>query len=289
MDRPFPPDPTDWPAAEPSRAAEPSLVTAVLARLEALMGLAPGDVARRRLERHPALVARAAPRTPDIDDPAWAAVIDAVTVQETRLFRHPAQCLTLDAEVLPALIAAAQGRGAQRLRLLSAGCATGEEAWTLAALAQDAIAHSRARQGCEVLGLDLSRPALRIAAGAQYPAGPPDPLRDVPPAFRHFFVADAGGVAAGPLLRGHARFRRANLLDPRLGDARFDVVSCRNVGIYLTAKARAAVIRRLAAHLHPGGALMLGAGDPVPPDAGLVPWSRGSVALYRRAGAEAAA
>ncbi|MBK1661611.1 hypothetical protein CKO45_25725 [Paracraurococcus ruber] len=254
-----------------------------LERLEALIGLAPGEVARRRLERQPGLLQRALPQPPGIEDAAWAAVIDAVTVQETRLFRHPTQVLQFRAAALPDLARAAAARGATRLRLLSAGCATGEEAWTLAALGADAIAETGLRLGLEVVGLDLSRPALRHAARGQYRAGPPDPLRDVPPAYHAQFPAARDGIAVAPALRGRARFRRANLLEVAPDGAGFDAVVCRNVGIYLTDAARDAVARRLVAQLVPGGALLLGPTDRVPADAGMRPWTRDAVSLFRRA------
>src|SRR4051812_12196348 len=125
----FLPRDTAGPAAPHIAAPDPAtgrLVAGVLERLEALIGLAPGDVPRRRLERRPELLEPAMGRAPAIEDEAWAAVIDAVTVQETRLFRHPVQMLRFRAQALPALLQGAAARGAARLRLLSAGCATGE-------------------------------------------------------------------------------------------------------------------------------------------------------------------
>lgn len=263
-------------------AAAPSLVAGALARLETLIGLAPGDVSRRRLERHIPLLTLAATRAPDIDDPAWADVIDAVTIQETRLFRHPAQCLVLHDVVLPRLIATARDRGSHRLRLLCAGCATGEEAWTLAVIAAHALASDGPGLGFEVVAVDLSRPALRAAAQAIYAAGPPDPLRDVPPAFHVSFPAHQAGITVAGELTGKVRFRRANLLALGPDHLGFDAIMCRNVGIYLTSDARAAVMRDLAARLLPGGALLVGPTDSVPRDAGLQAWSADTVSIYRR-------
>ncbi|WP_376087777.1 CheR family methyltransferase [Roseomonas sp. CCTCC AB2023176] len=129
------------------------------AGLARIAGLAPSGVLRGRLERHAALLP-ALTATPSCDDPAWAALIDAVTVQETRLFRAPSQLAAIAAR-LPRL---ATGRP---LRILSAGCATGEEAWSLAVLA------AAAGLPAEVTGLDLCRPALRVAEAGRYGPGPP--------------------------------------------------------------------------------------------------------------------
>ncbi|MFL1461415.1 CheR family methyltransferase [Roseococcus sp. DSY-14] len=215
----------------------------VSAGLALLAGLAPSPVLDGRLDRVPALAARCAAAPPALDHPDWAALLDAVTVQETRLFRHPAQFAALDA----ALAARPPGP----LRLLSAGCATGEEAWSLAALAH---AHGPS----EVLGLDLCRPALATARSGQLGLVLGDPLECVPPAARRLF-ADGAVV---PALRPLARFARATLLAPPPGA--FDVIFCRNVLIYLHDAAREAVMRNLVAALRPGGLLGLGPTDRAP-------------------------
>jgi len=203
-----------------------------------------------RLARVPALVARCSLAAPALDDPDWAALLDAVTVQETRLFRHPAQFVAL-AAALPALAARAHASG-RPLRLLSAGCATGEEAWSLAAQA-------RAHAPFAVLGLDLCRTALRQAESGAVAAGLGDPLDCVPHGLRPLF---AGGVA-DPALRPFVRFARANLRDGPPGA--FDVIFCRNVLIYLHDAARGEVMARLTDALAPGGLLALGPTDRAPP------------------------
>ncbi|MBP0446085.1 methyltransferase domain-containing protein [Roseomonas sp. SSH11] len=228
--------------------------------LAALAGLAPSDVLRRRLERAAPLL-EALGTAPDGDSPEldssipksspWAALLDCVTVQETRLFRTAPQLLSLSA-LLPDL----PGRP---LRLLSAGCATGEEAWSLSILAGASGIEA------EVLGLDLCRPALKAAESGRYLAGPPDALREVPPVFLPCFTQAGGWVM--PRTGPRPIFRHANLLHPPADLGTFDAILCRNVLIYLLPEARQAVLRRLVAILRPGGALLLGATDK--PDPGL--------------------
>jgi chemotaxis protein methyltransferase CheR len=236
-----------------------------MAGLEGLLGLAASDVLRRRVVQAAALLP-ALGATPAIDEPGWAALIDAVTVQETRLFRHPAMLEALAAQVLPRLPNPA--------RLLSAGCATGEEAYTLAMMAADAGVSA------EVLGLDISRPALARAAEGHWPPGPPDPLRDVPPRFRPMLVGGGSGWQAPPALRGRVGFRRANLLAGP--DWPADLILCRNVLIYLSPAARGRVVAGLAAALRPGGALVLGTTDSLPPGVDLQPWGQGLHSVWRR-------
>ncbi|SHJ77579.1 chemotaxis protein methyltransferase CheR [Roseomonas rosea] len=233
------------------------------AGLATLAGLAPSEVLRRRLDRAAPLV-RALDSPPGLDSPGWAALLDAVTVQETRLFRAAPQLLLL-AAMMPDL-------PGQPARLLSAGCATGEEAWSLSVLAAEAGIEA------EVVGLDLCRPALAQARTGRFPAGPPDALREVPASLHARFGQDAGWVvprAPAPL------FRRANLLELPADLGTFGAILCRNVLIYLLPEAREAVLRDLVTRLRPGGALLLGPTDLPPSDLPLAP-EPGAHAVWRR-------
>ncbi|WP_419896851.1 CheR family methyltransferase [Roseomonas sp. USHLN139] len=256
--------------------ASTGLQASLLDGLARLAGLAPSEVLLGRLRRAALLLAgmteaRLPPADPE--DPFWAALLDAVTVQETRLFRAAAQLEALAALVFPGL------RDLSRpLRLLSAGCATGEEGWTLAALAGEA------GFAAEVTGIDLCRPALARAATGRFPPGPPDPLRDVPLAYlRHFLRLPDGGARAETPPGVTVSWSRQNLCGLAVPQQGFDIILCRNVLIYLTEPARAAVLQGLVARLVPGGALLLGATDAPPPGLGLVPWAPTQPSLWRRA------
>ena len=252
-------------AGSPARGLPPEAAERALARLA---GLAPSAVLRRRLEDAAPLLATLAPPPSDasfslLDSPPWAALLDAVTVQETRLFRAASQITELAAR-LPSLPGAP--------RLLSAGCATGEEAWTLAVLAAEAGLPA------EIVGIDLCRPALAVAAAGRYGAGPPDPLREVPPAYRSYFRPHADWIEP---LAPAPRFRRANLLDPPEDLGLFGAILCRNVLIYLLPEARAGVLRGLVERLLPGGLLLLGPTDAPGPELPLRP-EPGAPGTWRR-------
>ncbi len=246
--------------------------------LAQLAGFAPSDVLMNRLVRAAALVARLPFDRPSIDHPDWAALLDAVTVQETRMFRAAPQLDAFRGQVLPALT---DGHPGRPLSFVSAGCATGEEAWTLAMIAE------ASGQPWRVLGIDVSRPALEAAAAARYRLGPPDALREVREADRALLDIADGWFEPAERLRPGVAFRRANLLDCRLRQGEADAVLCRNVLIYMTAEGREAVIRQLVAALRPGGALLLGPTDSPPPGLGLRPWSRDIVGIWRREEADA--
>ncbi|MBP0493439.1 CheR family methyltransferase [Pararoseomonas indoligenes] len=232
--------------------------------LAALAGLAPSGVLQRRLERAAPLLQALEPQ-PEIDSPGWAALLDAVTVGETRLFRSASQLLTLRG-LMPDL----PGRP---LHLLSAGCSSGEEAWSLALLAEEAGIEAA------VLGLDINRPALAVAAAGRYPAGPPDALREVPAPFRPRFLQAQGWVS--PQSTRPPAFRRANLLGLPPGLDGLGAILCRNVLIYLLPSARDAVLRDLVARLLPGGALLLGVTESPSPDLPLRP-EPGAHGVWRR-------
>jgi chemotaxis protein methyltransferase CheR len=239
-------------------------------------------VLRARLARQAPLLPALAADRPHLDDPGWAALLDGVTVPETRLFRAAPQLEALAALALPPLAAAAAREG-RALRLLSAGCATGEEAYSLALLGLEAASACHAPPPVEVLGLDLSRPALAAAAGARWRLGPPAALREVPARFLPAFEVAGGWVSPGAAARDPVRLARASLTATLPAEPPWDVVVCRNVLIYLTDAARALVGARLAAALRPGGALLLGATDRTPRGFGLHPWHPDHPTLLRRA------
>jgi len=201
------------------------------ARIEAL-GLSPADY-RALLE-------------PPRGDGELDALIEAVRVGETRFFRHRAQIGVLAEVIAPALRAA----GKRVVRVWSAGCSAGEEAYTLA------IVLARALPGVQlvVTGTDVSADALAIAAGATYRASV---LADVPDPWRDAFELDGDLARVRPELAALVRFERANLVDG-VAPRGCDVVWCRNVLIYFTPAARRRVIDRLIAATTPGGCVFVG-------------------------------
>lgn len=174
------------------------------------------------------------------------ALADLLRVGETRFFRHQAQIRALRDRVLPerARIATAEARP---LAVWSAGCATGEEPYTLALLLLELAPPS----GFEVLGTDLSEEALAVARRGLYA---PDRLASIPTELR------ARGFVEGqirPELAERVRFSRHNLQSGR-APGRFDLILCRNVLIYFDAEGRERVIARLWEALLPGGYLFVG-------------------------------
>jgi len=188
-----------------------------------------------------------------------ADLIEEVVVGETYFFREPAQFAYLRSVVLPEI--AARKAAPRPIRLWSAACASGEEAYSLAILLEEAGLAGRG----QVVGTDISREHLRKAAQATYGRWS---LRGTD-AFRarRYLTGSADVLALDPVIRKHVRFERLNLardLYPSAdhGISDFDLVLCRNVLIYFDAATIAHVARRLYDALAEGGWLVLGSSDP---------------------------
>jgi chemotaxis protein methyltransferase CheR len=182
-----------------------------------------------------------------------AQLCDVLTVQESFFFREQAKLDLVRHEVLPPLRAAPE----RTVRVWSAGCARGEEAYTLAALLVDAGLGARAT----VLGTDVSAAAVRAAEGATYSRWSLRGLDD--DVIARCFTIERAGWRVREHLRAPVRFRQHNLLDDPPEAEGFDLVLCRNVLIYLTPEAVGQVARRLLSALVPGGWLVTSSSDPL--------------------------
>jgi chemotaxis protein methyltransferase CheR len=181
----------------------------------------------------------------DLDD-----FLDRITINVSELYRNPEQYELLRTRVLPDLRGGATG-----LRVWSAGCSYGAEAYTLATMLSDG---GTAR--FQVTGTDIDRRVLERAERGWFSD---NDMRSVPAGIRErFFEARDGGFRAGDGLRAHLRFQTHDLLKDRYQPG-WDLVLCRNVVIYFTDEARDQVHRSIAAALRPGGYLMVGATERV--------------------------
>lgn len=188
-----------------------------------------------------------------------ARMTDAVCTNETRFFRDEEQLAHLERVVLADWSSqGTRGNGPRRIRVWSAGCSTGEEAFSIAMLL---LAKLPADSGfsVEVLGTDISGVALDRARSARWPA---HRIHEIPEAYRQRFLdidPESGDFTPSRELRSVVRFQRLNLVDvyyPATG--RFDLVFCRNVLIYFDTATRAAIARRLVDRLSAEGLLLLG-------------------------------
>lgn len=191
-------------------------------------------------------------------DQLRADVVDALLNNETSFFRDAAAYRQLAEDVLPEL-ERARAR-TKRLRIWSAACSTGQEAYSLAMLfARD---EERWRDWTiEILGTDISHSALGRAREGVY--SPFEVLRGLP--VNHLLTWFDPVIGQGwrirPVLARCTRFAHHNLLDPAPVGEPFDLILCRNALLYFTPERRRAVLDRLAEAIAPDGALLLGAGE----------------------------
>lgn len=241
--------------------------------LAAALAARTGLDAKRTAPRLAEMAARGPLASPT--DAAFQPLLESLLVHETYFFRHPRQLELLDKLVLPQLERARQEAARPHLLLWSAGCATGEEAWTLALMA--------AAMPFRLLASDLSHSALRVARDGRYAA------RAGLDSFRGLHQTSLGAVLLGHSaweapaeLRLRTLFVRHNLVSPA-PTARQDLIVCRNVLIYFDAAGVAAALGHLAAALRPGGILLLGPADAAPPSAlGLRPVHLGDAVAWEK-------
>lgn len=186
-----------------------------------------------------------------------APLIQDLTVAETYFFRHIEQLDALCQEAVPRLLNA-HGHGmAGGLRILSAGCASGEEAYSIAMLLDDL--HKDAGVPVQIDAVDLNPAVVAKARRARYAAWS---LRETPSWARdRWFRQDARELTLDERIRARVRFDVANLNDddaPCWHRGPYDVVFCRNVLMYFSTPRMEAVIQRLARVMRPGGYLFLG-------------------------------
>lgn len=229
-------------------ALAPDIVAAVAERLAARAGLElPAWIVEARAAAR--IAARGCPAADyaallDREARELDALIEAVRVGESRLFRHRPQIDALLEAVVPAL------RGRAAVRVWSAGCAAGEEPYTLAMV----LARALPDADVTIHATDVSAEALAVAAAATYPRGA---LAHVPEAYRDLVIERGDTVQVAPAIARLVRFERANLLDGATPRG-CDLVWCRNVLIYFTPEARRRAIDRLVAATVPGGFVFIG-------------------------------
>ena len=201
------------------------------------------------------------------------ALCQAVSVGETFFFRHPEHFRWIASSLLPELL-----DGARRsIDAWSAGCATGEEAYSIAACLLDLLPWPRT-VSVEVLGTDLLERNLVVARTGEYGAWSRRPSGPV----LHPVFSDAGNgrVRIDEAIRSATHFAEHNLLDDPPG--RFDLILCRNVLVYFSREAARSVVRHLARAVAPGGAVLFGSMDISEPPPGFVRTGPAELQVYRR-------
>jgi chemotaxis methyl-accepting protein methylase len=188
-------------------------------------------------------------RTREID-----AFIETLSTRVTRFFRNPSFFEFLDRRVLPAVLSR---QGDPAVQLWSAGCSTGEEAYSIAMLLASRDLSGRAG----ILATDIDRKAMAIARAAEYPQSESAciPRRL---AARFLVTLPRHRVGMAPEAARRVVLRRADIFNgPRRPT--FDLIVCRNVLIYFEPEHQRELLLRFVSALRTGGFLALGRAERV--------------------------
>jgi two-component system, chemotaxis family, CheB/CheR fusion protein len=220
---------------------------------------------RRYMERHPEELQR---------------LVASFLIKVTEFFRDPELFTDLRAHVLPPLVSEARERG--ELRIWSAGCATGEEAYTLAMLVSDLLEENAEELPVRIFATDIASDAVEFARRGIYTQAA---LQGLPADLvaRHFTPVD-GAFEVRKQVRSLVVFGEHDLGN-RAPFPRIDLVLCRNVLIYFTPELQRRALQLFAFSLRQGGYLALGKAETVNPLPEFFSLVEPRLKIFRRAGA----
>jgi len=201
------------------------------------------------------------------DGPAGEAEFDAViaelTIGETYFFRHREQFEAIRDILIPDVIG--RKKDSKRLRIWSAGCATGAEAYSIAILLKEELSHQLAGWDVSILGTDINREFLALAAAGKYEEWAfrscPEDLK------RRCFSPSAKSWVIAPEFKKCVSFQHHNLVKHAFPSllhnlAAFDLILCRNVMIYFSAEIIRKLVGQFERSLVEGGWLLVGHSEP---------------------------
>ena len=180
-------------------------------------------------------------------------LMDLLTTNHTAFWREPGHFEWLR-EHLPETC-----RGGGRITIWCAGAASGEEAYTLAMVAREALGPAAAGR-VQILATDVSTRMLRAGRAGIYSR---ERIRPLPEVWQRQYFTALGGeeCQVDAEIRGMVHFRRLNLIEPLPRMGPFPYIFCRNVMIYFSRETRQRVVGELMEHLTPDGHLVVGSAE----------------------------
>jgi len=200
-----------------------------------------------------------------------------VLISVTTFFRNPETFETLKTKIFPRLLKDRERQNNIRVWVL--GCATGEEAYSLAIALTEYISESGSVAAVQVYGTDLNNVGIEKARSGVYP--PSIASHISPERLRRYFVEVDGGYRVAKAIRDICIFARHNVLaDPPF--SRIDLISCRNVMIYMETGLQRRLLPLLHYALKPGGVLFLGPSETIGADRDLFELEDSRAKIYSK-------
>ncbi len=183
-------------------------------------------------------------------------LFDAITTNETYFFREPLQLDVVVNNIVPKIMS--EKKGKKSIKIWSAACSTGEEAYTLSLMLRE---KGLSANQFEIYGSDISDNVLKSANNAVYNSYS---IRNIAPALlKTYFSCNGQSYALNDPIKKSVKFSKANLIEANtLRSFRgMDIIFCRNVLIYFDNKSKQKTVSHLYDNLNPGGHLIIGSSE----------------------------
>lgn len=183
---------------------------------------------------------------------------EAITINETFFFRNQPQLDALVSTVLPEIIASKEKSGREKIRIWSAACSSGEEAYSVAMMIQDIIKPKYPAIEFEIIGTDISNSVIDTARRGSYKEYS---VRNTPVYYlKKYFKTNGTSFELDPKIKSMASFKLLNLYDDisMRTMINFDIIFCANVLIYFDQASKTKVINHLYNSLYKDGYLFIG-------------------------------
>lgn len=183
---------------------------------------------------------------------------EAITINETFFFRNQPQLDALVTSILPEIITSKEKLGKNKIRIWSAACSSGEEAYSIAMMINDLIKPKYPKMEFEIVGTDISNAVVDVARRGSYKEYS---VRNTPVYYlKKYFKTNGTSFDLDSTIKGMAYFKLLNLYDDLSMRTmiNFDVIFCANVLIYFDQSSKIKVINHLYNSLYKGGYLFIG-------------------------------
>lgn len=181
--------------------------------------------------------------------------LNKITTNHTFFYREEKHYDFFKTDVLPYILE--KERVSRDMRIWSAGCSSGEEAYTLAMQIDLLMGEQRRQWDTQILATDVSNFVLTKARTGLYAPGS---VKNLPPTWtrKYFTETPTGSIRISPEIQKQVIFRRFNLMESFAFKKRFHLIMCRNVMIYFDEETKMNLIRKFYEYLEPGGYLFIG-------------------------------